>query len=181
MALVHSHAHCRSDQYDHGNVSVMSRSLLITSSLMQRIFQIKKYFLNLFGIFVVREKVIEFCSQKKLAIAKDPQLFLQQLENQQAILAQPEISDLASLFSPIQELRQIIRELVRDLVKDRGFVVVGRDMTFKVLPEAEIKVFLTADQLKRVERRHQQLKESAKLLSPEEVKKDLIERDKRDE
>src|SRR4051812_41505246 len=128
-----------------------------------------------------KEKVIEFCSQKSTAFAKDPQLFFQQLENQQTILAQPEISNLASLFSPIQELRQIIRELIRELAKNKGFVVVGRDMTFKVLPEAEIKIFLTASQSKRIERRYQQLKKSVKDLSSEEVKKDLIERDKRDE
>jgi CMP/dCMP kinase len=128
-----------------------------------------------------KEKVIEFCSQKKIVIARDPKLFFQQLENQQIILSQPEVSNLASLFSPIQELRQIIRELIRNLVKNKGFVVVGRDMTFKVLPEAEVKIFLTASQSKRVERRYQQLKENGKNLSLEEVKKDLIERDKRDE
>jgi len=128
-----------------------------------------------------KEEVIEFCFQKSIAIAKDPQLFFRQLENQQIILSQPEISNLASLFSPIQELRQIIRELIRNLVKGKGFVVVGRDMTFKVLPEAEIKIFLTASQSKRIERRYQQLKKSVKNLSLEEVEKDLIERDKRDD
>jgi CMP/dCMP kinase len=128
-----------------------------------------------------KEKVIEFCSQKKVIIAKDPQVFFQQLENQRTILSQPEISNLASVFSPIQELRQIIRELIRELVKDRGFVVVGRDMTFKVLPEAEVKIFLTANQSKRIERRYQQLKTNLNNLSLEKVKKELIERDKRDE
>jgi len=54
-------------------------------------------------------------------------------------------------------------------------------MTFKVLPEAEVKIFLTANQSKRAERRYQQLKKSLKNLALEEVKKDLIERDKRDE
>jgi len=128
-----------------------------------------------------KEKVIAFCLQKKVIIAKDPQLFFKQLESQQIILSQPEVSNLASLFSPIQELRQIIRELIRELVKNKGFVVVGRDMTFKVLPEAEVKIFLTANQSKRIERRYQQLKKSLKNLALEEVKKDLIERDKRDE
>lgn len=128
-----------------------------------------------------KEKVVEFCLQKKVIIAKDPQLFFQQLENQQTVLSKPEISNSASLFSPIQELRQIIRELIRELVKDRGFVVVGRDMTFKVLPEAEIKIFLTASQSKRIERRYRQLGSSVKKLLLEEVQKDLVERDKRDD
>ncbi|CAG8644694.1 3037_t:CDS:1 [Paraglomus occultum] len=128
-----------------------------------------------------KAKVIEFCLQKKTVIAKDPKLFFQKLENQQIILSHPKVSNLASLFSPIQELRQIIRELIRELLKNKGFVVVGRDMTFKVLPEAEVKIFLTASQSKRIERRYQQLKESKEHLSLEEVKKDLVERDKRDE
>lgn len=126
-----------------------------------------------------KAKVIEFCSKKKAIIDKDPKKFFQQLENQRIILTEPEISNLASLFSTIQELRQIICELIRNLVKNKGFVVVGRDMTFKVLPESEIKIFLTASQTKRIERRFQQLIEK-KTLSLEEVKKDLIKRDKRD-
>ncbi|CAJ0894850.1 7989_t:CDS:2 [Entrophospora sp. SA101] len=69
----------------------------------------------------------------------------------------------------------------RSLVKDKGFVVSGRDITFKVLPEAEIKIFLTADLATRAKRRYLQLQDENKKLTLAEVEKDLKERDRRDQ
>jgi cytidylate kinase len=60
-------------------------------------------------------------------------------------------------------------------------VVSGRDMTFKVLPEAEIKIFLTASLKARSERRCSQLQLEGKKLTLAEVEKDLKERDQRDQ
>jgi cytidylate kinase len=54
-------------------------------------------------------------------------------------------------------------------------------MTFKVLPKAEIKIFLTADLTARVKRRYLQLQSEGKNLSLVEVEKDLKERDQRDQ
>jgi cytidylate kinase len=88
---------------------------------------------------------------------------------------------LASQFAPIKELRLIVYQLIRNLVRNKGFVISGRDMTFKVLPEAEIKVFLTADLATRAERRYFQLQSEGKKLSLVEVEKDLKERDQRDQ
>ncbi len=88
---------------------------------------------------------------------------------------------MASQFAPIKELRLIIYQLIRNLVRNKGFVISGRDMTFKVLPEAEIKIFLTADLATRVKRRHFQLQSEGKKLTLVEVEKDLKERDQRDQ
>jgi len=78
-------------------------------------------------------------------------------------------------------LRLINYQLIRNLVKDKGFVVSGRDITFKVLPEAEIKIFLTADLAIRAKRRYLQLQNENKNLTLVEVEKDLKERDQRDQ
>lgn len=75
----------------------------------------------------------------------------------------------------------MVYQLIRNLVRNKGFVISGRDMTFKVLPEAEIKVFLTADLATRAERRYFQLQSEGKKLSLAEVEKDLKERDQRDQ
>lgn len=88
---------------------------------------------------------------------------------------------MASQFAPIKELRLIIYQLIRGLAKNKGFVVSGRDITFQVLPEAEIKIFLTADLAIRAKRRQLQLQKEGKNLTLAEVEKDLKERDQRDQ
>jgi CMP/dCMP kinase len=102
------------------------------------------------------------------------------LEKKRDELSQPEIGNLASQFAPIKELRLIIYQLIRNIVKNKEFVISGRDMTFEVLPEAEIKIFLTADLATRVKRRYFQFQSEGKNLTLSEVEKDLKERDQRD-
>lgn len=131
--------------------------------------------------YTEKEKVIKFCSREERNFAQNTELFFQQLEEQRNELSQPKIGNLASQFALIKELRSIIYELIRNLVKNKGFVVSGRDMTFKVLPGAEIKVFLTADLAVRAKRRHLQLQSEGKSLTLEEVEKGLKERDQRDQ
>ena len=131
--------------------------------------------------YTEEKKVIKVCSQKEKDIAQNPEFFFQQLEKKRDELSQPEIGNLASQFAPIKELRLIIYQLIRNLVRNKGFVISGRDMTFKVLPEAEIKIFLTADLATRVKRRHFQLQSEGKKLTLVEVEKDLKERDQRDQ
>ena len=127
------------------------------------------------------KKVIDICSQQKEKVTKKPELFLQELKKQKEILSQPEIGNLASQYAPIKELRLINYQLIRSLVKGKGFVVSGRDITFKVLPGAEIKIFLTATLAARAKRRHLQLKKENKNLTLAEVERDLKERDQRDQ
>jgi len=131
--------------------------------------------------YTEKEKVIKFCSQKERNFAQNTELFFQQLEKQRNELSQPKIGNLASQFAPIKELRLIIYELIRSLVKNKGFVISGRDMTFKVLPGAEVKFFLTADLATRAKRRYFQLQSEGKNFTLEEVEKDLKERDQRDQ
>src|SRR2546421_8835356 len=66
------------------------------------------------------------------------------LEKEREILSSREISDLTSRLAPLPRLRQIILDFQRNLTKNKGWVVVGRDITSEVLPHAEIKIFLTA-------------------------------------
>jgi len=119
--------------------------------------------------------------QQKEKVTKNPELFLQELKRQKNILSQPEVGNLASQYAPIKELRLINYQLIRSLVKDKGFVVSGRDITFKVLPGAEIKIFLTATLASRAKRRYLQFQNENKNLTLTEVKRDLKERDQRDQ
>jgi CMP/dCMP kinase len=78
-------------------------------------------------------------------------------------------------------LRQIVLTFQRELAKNKGYVVCGRDITFKVLPEAEVKVFLDAGLEARARRRRAQLQKEKIFLPLSEVEKDLKERDQRDQ
>lgn len=74
-------------------------------------------------------------------------------------------------------------ELVRQqqlIAKSQSVVMEGRDITFRVLPEAQLKIFLTATDSERARRRHMELLEKGTDVTFEQVHTDLLERDKRD-
>jgi cytidylate kinase len=88
------------------------------------------------------------------------------------------MSELSSLLSPFKEVRKIVLKLQRKISKTKGWIVVGRDITTRVLPDAELKIFLTADLEKRVKRREKQ--QILKNNDGKEKISDLKVRDERD-
>jgi CMP/dCMP kinase len=110
-------------------------------------------------------------------LKRDKEEVVSDLEKERHQLGSPVISGLASQLSPQPELRKITLEFQRELVRERGWVVVGRDITSEVLQDAKFKIFLTASLEERAKRRNNQYKEK---LNSEEVKKELQARDKRD-
>ena len=97
-----------------------------------------------------------------------------------AHLREPEISNLASEISVFPKLRDKILDLQRDFAKNNDCVMEGRDIATIVLPNAQIKIFLTADVEKRAMRRYLEMKNKDE-ITYEKVLQDLKERDKRDE
>lgn len=89
------------------------------------------------------------------------------------------VNSRVSDISKIAEVRKALVKKQQELGKKNGGVVMeGRDISTVVFPDADVKIFLTADIDKRAERR---LKEfTDKTLSLEDVKKNLLERDKID-
>ncbi|CAH1756406.1 3321_t:CDS:2 [Entrophospora sp. SA101] len=73
--------------------------------------------------------------------------FAQFCQQARTILSSQEVGNLASRLAVIQELRAIILACQRTLTQNKGWVVVGRDITSEVLPQAEIKIFLTATEV----------------------------------
>ena len=121
-----------------------------------------------------KEKVL---SLWKDWLEKNPAQTVSVLEKERVQLSSPTISNLASQLSPLPELRKVILNFQRELTKNQGWVVVGRDITSEVLPTAQIKIFLTASLEERARRRNNQYE---KKLIPEEMKRELEERDQRD-
>ncbi len=92
----------------------------------------------------------------------------------------PYISQKSSELAVLSSIRAKVNEIQRCIAKGRSVVIEGRDIGSVVFPNADIKIFLTADPEERARRRFEELKQKGSLNSLEEVKEDLFRRDERD-
>ena len=101
-------------------------------------------------------------------------------ENVSDKIRTPEISMAASNVSAIGAVRVALVDMQRKLAANHNVVMDGRDIATFVLPDAEVKIFLTASVDARAERRYKELIEKGTEVSLEDVKKEMIQRDKND-
>ncbi len=92
----------------------------------------------------------------------------------------PEISNLTSALSALPCVRQRLSALQREMGRRGGVVMEGRDIGTVVLPEAQVKVFLTASGTERVRRRQAELDAKGIVLDVDALRADMAERDARD-
>lgn len=92
-----------------------------------------------------------------------------------------EVSIMTSKIAIFQNLRDKVLKLQRDFTFENNCVMEGRDIATIVLPNADIKFFITASQEERARRRFLQIQEKDKSETFESVLEDLRERDYRDE
>ena len=92
----------------------------------------------------------------------------------------PEVSRYASGVSAIPEVRAYLMDMQRDLARRNDVVMDGRDIGTVVLPQADVKVFLTASPEERARRRWEELRQRGTPEDYEAVLKDMIERDAKD-
>lgn len=91
-----------------------------------------------------------------------------------------QISEWVSQISAIKEVREAMVEAQRKMGKRKGIVMDGRDIGTVVFPEAELKLFLTADLLVRAFRRQKELLEREELVDLDNVIANLSQRDEHD-
>ena len=91
-----------------------------------------------------------------------------------------EISAYASNVSAIPEVRAFLLEQQRSLARSHDVVMDGRDIGTVVLPEADVKIFLTAAPEARARRRWLELKQRGQETAFDTVLRDVLERDERD-
>ena len=92
----------------------------------------------------------------------------------------PEISICASDVSALPTVRAFLLEMQRRMARENSVIMDGRDIGTVVLPEAELKIFLTASAEARAERRVKQLEEKGLVCDYEEVLRDIRYRDEQD-
>jgi CMP/dCMP kinase len=90
------------------------------------------------------------------------------------------VSEVVSFVSVIREVRAKLRSIQQELGKRGGVVMDGRDIGTAVFPNAELKIFMTASPDVRAQRRFDELKSKGKEVSFDEVKANLVSRDKED-
>jgi cytidylate kinase len=91
------------------------------------------------------------------------------------------VSEHVSFISKIKRAREKMVEIQRKLGQTGNIVMDGRDIGTVVFPEADIKIFLTADVDIRAKRRYKELLEKGLKVNFEEIKKNIVERDFIDE
>ncbi len=92
----------------------------------------------------------------------------------------PEISSAASKVSAIPAVRAYLLDLQKDMAKTHSVVMDGRDIGTVILPDAQVKIFLCANEKARAKRRYLELCEKGIATTPEEVEAEMALRDKND-
>ncbi len=101
-------------------------------------------------------------------------------ENVSVEIRTPPASMAASDVSAVPEVRAFLFDLQRDIAKRNSCIMDGRDIGTVVLPDAKVKIFLTASPEERATRRYKELIEKGTDVKYEDVLAELIERDYND-
>ncbi len=95
-------------------------------------------------------------------------------------IRRPEVSERVSLVARLGSVRERMTALQREIASRGGVVLDGRDVGSVVFPEANSKIFLTASVEERARRRYLELQNKGIAISFDEVKQNIVERDKID-
>lgn len=101
-------------------------------------------------------------------------------EDVSKLIRTPEISMYASKVSAIPAVRAFLMDMQRSMARRTSVVMDGRDIGTVVLPDAALKVFLTASAEARAERRYKELVEKGQSVTLEQVLLDMAQRDEND-
>ena len=128
------------------------------------------------------EKVGEAVKSVKVSIAYEngEQQVLVNGKNVTSRLRAEAVGNMASKVSAIPAVRAALLDLQRDLAKAHDVLMDGRDIGTNVLPEAELKIYLTASVETRAERRYKELQEKGENKDFSAIKEEIEKRDYQD-
>lgn len=98
-------------------------------------------------------------------------------ENVEYVIRDLVIAEAVSEVAAVREVREFAVARQQDMGKHKGIVMDGRDIGTVVFPHAELKIFMTADEQVRVQRRYRELYEKNPNITLEEVRANLARRD----
>ena len=132
---------------------------------------------------VASPEVEEMLSQIKVDLTfndRGEQVVLLDGEDVSGLIRTPEASMMASKISAIPAVRAYLLDLQRNMAKTQNVIMDGRDIGTVVLPDAQVKIFLTASPEARAERRYKELVEKGMDVKYEDILQDVITRDYND-
>lgn len=143
------------------------------------------------GLYAFQSKIQP--EEKQAVIAFLPQLSVQILYGEDGLqhmilngqdvtkeIRLPEISMYASVVSAYPEVRHYLLEMQREFARKNNVIMDGRDIGTVVLPDADVKIFLTASPEARAHRRCLELQQRGTAEAYEKVLKDILQRDRQD-
>ena len=143
------------------------------------------------GLYAFQSKIQP--EEKQAVIAFLPQLSVQILYGEDGLqhmilngqdvtkeIRLPEISMYASVVSAYPEVRHYLLEMQREFARKNNVIMDGRDIGTVVLPDADVKIFLTASPEARAHRRCLELQQRGTAESYEKVLQDILQRDRQD-
>jgi len=101
-------------------------------------------------------------------------------ENVSGLIRTEEVSNMASRSSVNPDVRRKLVQLQQKLASEKSVVMDGRDIGTVVLPNAEVKIYLTASSAVRAKRRYDELTAKGETCDLATIEADIIERDRRD-
>ena len=101
-------------------------------------------------------------------------------ENVTGSLRKEEVGNMASRSSAIPCVREKLLDLQRKLARENDVVMDGRDIGTNILPNAEVKIYLTASSAVRAKRRYDELTAKGETPDINKIEADIITRDKQD-
>lgn len=153
----------------HLNTGAMYRAMAVAMS---------KAGVDLSDARAIEENLASFQLEVKLEDGK--QINLVNSQDMDPWLYSSEASLAASALSKNSALRAYLVEIQRELAAKEGIILDGRDIGTVVLPDADIKFFLTADPEERARRRFKDLEQAGEDIEFAEVLEDILARDKQD-
>lgn len=129
-----------------------------------------------------KKKMEEICGDAHVTLSHtdgSQRVFLNG-EDVTALLRGEDVGQMASACSALPAVRRQLFDLQRDMAKKHDTVMDGRDIGTCILPDADVKIYLTASAKERARRREEQLKRKGETPDFNKVLHDIKERDKRD-
>jgi CMP/dCMP kinase len=128
------------------------------------------------------QKIDEECENADITIRYEQgeQVVYLNGENVNGLIRTEEVGNMASASSPNSNVRKKLVELQQKLAADADVVMDGRDIGTCVLPQAQLKIYLTADSMVRAKRRYKELTEKGVACDLNVIERDIRERDHQD-
>lgn len=142
------------------------------------------------ALFMLREgidphnsdHISKACTRVKISIKyqNGEQVVLLNDENVNGLIRTQQVGQMASLTSANPSVRSAMLDLQRNLAATADVVMDGRDIGTVILPNADIKIFLTASSETRAKRRYEELVQKGEACDLDTIEKEIIQRDYQD-